>query len=138
MKKNVIVLAAVAFVALSCISVFASNEMHEGMWEITSSIDMPGMPIKVPPTVVRHCYTKEDVKDQKKVVANKNSDCTVTDMKKSGNKVTWKMQCTGKSKGTFSGETLFGKDFYESTMNMQSEGRSMTTKSKARRIGDCP
>jgi hypothetical protein len=92
MKKNVIVLAVVAFVALSCISVFAASEMREGMWEITSSIDMPGMPVQVPPTVVRHCYTKEDVKDPKKVVASKNSDCTVTDMKKSGNKMTWKMQ----------------------------------------------
>jgi Protein of unknown function (DUF3617) len=130
-------LATVTFVALSCISVFASNEMREGKWEITSSVEMPGMPYKIPPTVVSHCYTKEDVNDQKKVIAD-NKDCTVTDMKKSGNKVTWKMQCTGKRKGTFSGETIFGKDFYESTMNMQSEGRNMTTKSKARRIGDCP
>jgi hypothetical protein len=138
MKKNIIFLAAVAFVALSCISVFAASEMRAGMWEITSSIDMPGMPVQVPPTVVRHCYTKEDVQDQKKVVANKNADCTVTDMKKSSNKVTWKMQCTGKGKGTFSGETIFGGDSYESTMNMQSEGRSMTTRSKARRIGNCP
>lgn len=138
MKKNVVVLAAVAVVALSCSNVFAANEMREGKWEITSSVDMPGMPVKMKPTVVIHCYTKEDVKDEKKVVANKNRDCTVTDMKKSGNKVNWKMKCTGKSKGTFSGETIFGKDFYESTMNMQSEGRSMTTKSKAKRIGDCP
>jgi len=138
MKKYVVALAVVVFVALSCISVFAANEMREGKWEITSSMDMPGMPFKVPPTVVSHCYTKEDLKDEKKVVANKNSDCTVTDMKKSGNKLTWKMKCTGKSKGTFSGETIFGKDYYESTMNMQSEGRTMTTKSKARRIGDCP
>jgi hypothetical protein len=138
MKRNVVVLAAIAFVALSYTSVFAANEMREGKWEITSSMDMPGMPFKVPPTVVSHCYTEEDVKDQKKVIANKNSDCTVTDMKKTGNKLTWKMKCTGKSKGTFSGETTFGKDIYESTMNMQSEGRSMTTKSKARRIGDCP
>jgi hypothetical protein len=137
MKRNVVVLAAVVFVALSCICVFASDEMRAGKWEITSSMDMPGMPYKMPPTVISHCYTKEDVKDQKKVIANKNNDCTVTDMKKSGNKVTWKMQCTGKSKGTFSGETLFGKDFYESTINIQSEGRSMTTKSKAKRIGDC-
>ena len=138
MRKYFVVLAAVAFVALSCISLFAADEMREGKWEITSSMDMPGMPIKMKPTVISHCYTKEDVKDQKKVVAGKNKDCIVTDMKKSGNKLTWKMKCTGKSKGTFSGETIFGKDSYESTMNMQSEGRTMTTKSKARRVGDCP
>jgi hypothetical protein len=138
MKKSVIIIAVVTFVAFFCIPVSASSQMREGKWEITSSMDMPGMPTKMPPTVIQHCYTKEDVKDEKKIVANKNKDCAVTDMKKSGNKVTWKMQCTGKSKGTFSGETIFGKDSYESTMNMQSEGHNMTVKTKAKRIGDCP
>ena len=137
MKKNVIILAVVAFVALSCISVFAASEMREGNWEMTSSMDIPGMSIKMPPTVVRHCYTKEDVKNEKNVIVNKNKDCTVTDMKKSGNKVTWKMQCTGKNKGTFTGETIFGNDSYETTMNMQSEGRNIITTTKARRLGDC-
>jgi len=137
MKKLLTVLSAVALVAVSGVAVFAASEMREGKWEITSKVEMPGMPMKMAPTVMTHCYTKEDVKDRKNVVSNKNNDCKVTDMKVSGNKVTWKMKCTGKSKGTFSGVTVFGSDYYNSTMNMQSEGYNMTTKVKARRIGNC-
>jgi Protein of unknown function (DUF3617) len=137
MRKNGALFATVALTLFSGTAVFAAPDMREGKWEITSTIDMPGMPMKIPPTVISHCYTKDDIKDEKRVVAGKNSDCTVTDVKKSGNKVSWKMKCTGKSKGTFDGETIFGKDSYTSTMNMKSEGRSMTTKVKARRIGAC-
>ncbi len=133
-----LILVASAFVVFSSIPSIAAPEMRDGKWEISTTMEMPGMPYKIPPTVVSHCYSKDDVKDQKKVVANKNSDCTVTDMKTSGNKVTWKMKCTGKSKGTFDGETVFGKDTYTSTMNMKSEGRSMKTKIKAKRVGACP
>lgn len=137
MKRTAVVLSAFAMSAFFSSFAFAAPEMREGKWEIKSTMDMPGMPYKIPPTVVTHCYTKDDVKDQKKVVTNKNSDCTVTDMKTTGNKVTWKMKCTGKSKGTFSGETVFGKDSYDSTMKMQTEGHNMTTKVKAKRIGNC-
>lgn len=137
MKRITTILAAAALVVVSGSAVLAATEMREGKWEISSTIDMPGMPFKVPPTVVTHCYTKEDVKDRKNAVTNKNEECKVTDMKVSGNKVTWKMKCTGKSKGTFSGETVFGRDFYNSTMKMQTEGHTMTTKVKAKRVGDC-
>jgi hypothetical protein len=65
----------------------------------------------------------------------------VTDFKKSGNKVSWKMKCTGKNAGIFSGETVFSGDSYESVMTMQSDasmGKSMTMKVKGKRIGNCP
>ena len=67
MKKSVIIIAVVALASLFCIPMSASSEMREGKWEITSSMDMPGMPTKMPPTVIQHCYTKEDVKDEKKL-----------------------------------------------------------------------
>ncbi|HPX61441.1 MAG TPA: DUF3617 family protein [Deltaproteobacteria bacterium] len=137
MKKMVICTAVLGVLAFGAVAAQAVEEMREGKWEISSTVDMPGMPFKMPPTVMTHCYTKEDVKDRKKVVANQNNDCKVTEMKTSGNKVTWKMKCTGQSKGTMSGVTIFGKDYYNSTMKMQTEGHNMTTKVKARRIGNC-
>jgi len=121
-------------------TILAVDGMRDGMWEITSKMEMPGMPMEMPPTTVKHCYTKEEVKDQKNVI-NKDKDCTVTDFKKSGNKVSWKMRCTGKNAGTFSGETVFSGDSYESVMNMQSDagkGKSMTMKVIGKRVGNCP
>ena len=65
----------------------------------------------------------------------------MTDFKSSGNKVSWKMKCTGKNAGMFSGETVFSGDSYESDMTMQSDGatgRSMTMKVKGKRAENCP
>jgi hypothetical protein len=121
-------------------TVLAADGMREGMWEITTSMEMPGMPMKMPPTMIRHCYTREDVKDRKKVIG-RDKECTVTDFRNSGSKVSWKMKCTGKSAGTYSGDTVFSGDAYESVMKMQSDaakGTPMTMKVKGKRVGNCP
>lgn len=135
MKKTII---AVLFALILPVTGYAADAMRDGYWEMTSTMDMPGMPMKMPPTVIKHCYTKEDVKDQKKTITT-DKNCTVTELKQSGNKVTWKIKCTGENAGVFSGETLYkGDSAYDSTMKMQSEGHTMNVKVKAKRIGNCP
>jgi hypothetical protein len=114
----------------------AAGSMREGLWEISSKMEMPGMPMKMPPTVVKHCFTKADVADRSKVIATEK-DCKVTEMKPIGNKITWAMKCTGKNAGTMNGETVFGTDSYTTVMHMNAQGHSMTMKAKAKRIGDC-
>lgn len=138
MMKMKLVLAIAALVSLPT-AVLAGNGIRPGMWEVTSKMEMPGMPMAMPATTVKHCYTKEDVKDQKKVIT-RDKDCKVTDLKSSGNKVTWKMVCIGKNAGTFTGETLFSGDSYDSVMKMQSGGKggSMTIKANGKRVGNCP
>jgi hypothetical protein len=134
MKKILVVLlSALAFPVAS----FAADTMRDGYWELITTMDMPGMPMKMPPTKMKHCYTKEDVKDQKNTVST-DKNCTVTDYKLSGNKATWKMKCTGKNAGDFSGETIFKGDAYDSTMKMQTQGHTMNMKIQAKRIGNCP
>ncbi len=120
-------------------TILAAEGIREGMWEITSKMEMPGMPMAMPATTIKHCYTKAEVKDQKKVIST-DKNCTVTDLKSSGNKVTWKMKCTGQHPGTFSGETVFSGDSYDSTMKMESsggKGGTMTMKTKGKRVGNC-
>jgi len=116
---------------------FAADSIREGYWEVSSQSEMPGMPMKLPVTTIKHCYTKEDVKDHKSVI-NRDKNCTLTDYKVSGNKVTWTMKCTGESAGTFSGETVFSADAYSSVMKMNAQGHNMTVKVKGKRIGECP
>jgi hypothetical protein len=134
MKKIVI---AIMSTLIMPVTIFAADTMREGNWEMITTMDMPGMPFKMPPTRMEHCFTKEDVKDQKKTIST-DKNCTVTDLKQSGNKVTWKMKCTGKSAGTFSGETVFREDAYDSTMKMDSQGQTMNMQVKAKRLGACP
>jgi Protein of unknown function (DUF3617) len=134
MKKIVISILFVLALTATC---FAADTMRDGYWELTTTMEMPGMPMMIPPTTIKHCYTKEDVKDQKKTITT-DKNCTVTDLKKSGNKVTWKMKCTGNHAGDFSGETVFKKDAYDSTMKMHTEEQTMNMKVKAKRLGNCP
>src|ERR1035437_1685939 len=134
MKKIVIVILSALL--LPNIS-FATDTMREGYWELITTMEMPGMPMKMAPTKMKHCYTKEDVKDQKKSIST-DKNCTVTDLKQSGNKVTWKMKCTGQNAGVFSGETIFKGDAYDSTMKMQTQGQTMNMKVNAKRLGNCP
>ena len=135
MKITRIIVALLFTASLPTVS-FAAGEMKEGLWEITSTMEMPGMQMKMPPQVTKHCYTREEVSDQKKVI-NRDKDCTVTDFKVTGNKVTWKMKCTGKNSGTFSGDTVFKADSYDSNMKMQTQGQNMTMKVNAKRLGNC-
>lgn len=135
-RKIFAVVAVAGLLGPACC--MAAEGIRDGLWEVTTSMEMPGMPTKMKPTVMKHCYSKDDVKDQKKVVAGKNKDCKVSDYTTSGNKVTWKMTCTGQSAGSYSGETIFGKDSYDSVMKMQSQGRKMTMKIAGKRVGNCP
>jgi hypothetical protein len=118
------------------VTIFAADTMREGKWELITTMEMQGMPMKMPPTKIEHCYSKDDVKDQKKVISTEKN-CTVTDLKQSGNKVTWKMKCTGKNPGDFSGETVFKGDAYDSIMKMEAQGQIMNMKVKAKRLGNC-
>ena len=43
----------------------AASGMQAGMWEITTRMEMPGMPVGIPPQTIRHCYTQKDVEDGK-------------------------------------------------------------------------
>ncbi|MEI6206955.1 MAG: DUF3617 family protein [Desulfuromonadales bacterium] len=134
MKK--IVLAILSALAIPTSS-FAGDSMREGYWEMITTMEMPGMPVKMEPTRMKHCFSKEDVKDQKRTIST-DKNCTVTDLKQSGNKVSWKMKCTGKSAGEFSGETVYKGDAFDSTMKMQTQGRTMNMKVHAQRLGNCP
>ena len=135
MKRRVMV-SLLSVLALPAVCL-AAAPMRDGYWELTTTMDMPGMPVKMAPTKVKHCYTKEDVNDQRKTITT-DKNCTVTDLKQSGNKVTWKMKCTGENAGVFSGETVYSKDAYDSKMRMQTQGQTMNMKINGKRVGDCP
>lgn len=134
MKKSILaILFTLTIPALSS----AAEVMRDGQWELTSTMEMPGMPMEMPPTKIKHCFTKEDVSDPKKTI-NTDKNCKVTEFKLTSSKATWKMKCTGEQSGTFSGETTYKKDSYTSNMKMESEGMTIKMQVKGKRIGDCP
>jgi hypothetical protein len=120
----------------------AQGPRRDGKWEVTMEMDMPGMPMKMPPVVTTQCVTKEDVDDPQKALpkgpaGRGNDNCKVSDYKMEGNKVTWTMKCEGKQPMSGSGEMVYGDEKYTGAIKMDMNGSTMTMKYAGKRVGDC-
>ena len=115
--------------------------MKPGLWEMTMSMEMQGMPGGMPPAKLQHCYKAEDVKDLRRTVPQQtNSKCKVDDWKESGNTVSYTMSCTSPA-ATMTGRMTYAGDRYTGnakiSMNQGGQMIHMTQKFDAHRIGDC-
>ena len=132
MRKGIYFVAAGFFFLFAGIA-FAEVNMEEGLWQITSTVDMPGMGMPSRTVTNTTCMTKEKAVPQKA-----ESGCKMQDVKTKGNTVTWTTVCheaTSKGKVTYSGSTMDG--VIETTV--KAEGQTMTTKItiKGKRLGPC-
>ncbi|SFN12710.1 Protein of unknown function [Formivibrio citricus] len=134
-----------ALIAVPAIALAADKpDMTEGLWEITSKVNMPGMPMQMPAHTMQHCFTKEDIaKGDKTVPQNQQSDqkCDMVERRMTGNKLNYKMVCSGKNKMTMTGEVIYSRTSYRGTsqMDMVQNGQPMrmTTEYSAKRLGNC-
>jgi len=130
MKRGMCIIAAVLFLFSARFS-FAVPNMEDGLWEITTTVDMPGMPTQS--FTHKTCLTKE-----KAVPQTAESGCTIKDVKTQGNTVTWTVVCregTSTGKVTYADTTMDG--VIETTV--KTNGKTMTMKNtiKGKRIGPC-
>lgn len=132
-SKTMLALLVISLPALA--SAEEQSPMQEGLWEVSMKIEIPGLPFQMPAQTMEQCYTKKDLQESAGV-PKQQGDCKVTDLKRSGNKVTWKTLCKGKDNG--SGEMIFkGATAYEGTVKMESGGKVTTTTYQGKRLGDC-
>ena len=130
--------AALVAVALGLsVSALAQGPRRDGRWEVKMEMDMPGMPMKMPPITTEICLTEADLADpQKAVPKDTKSDCKVSDYKVTGNTVTWAMECPSqKMKGT--GEATHSGDTYTATMKMETGEQKMSMKYAGKWVGTC-
>ncbi len=130
MKRGVCIIAMSLFLFSAALS-YAAPNMEEGLWEMTTTVDMPGMPSK--PFIHTTCLTKE-----KAVPQTAESGCTIKDMKTQGNTVTWTVVCkegTSTGKVTYAGTTMEG--FTETTVKTNGNTMTMKSRMKGKRIGPC-
>lgn len=142
------------FAALAAPAVaLAVPNMEEGNWEVTTKMEMVGMPMAMPPITVNHCMTKkDDVPD----MSQRDQRCTIKDHKVQGSTVSWKIQCEGKEGNmegagsiTYAGKTYTGNMQMKvsmgggdaMTMNYQMQGKhtgacKADSRKAARKPGD--
>jgi Protein of unknown function (DUF3617) len=114
----------------------ALGQGKDDQWEITSKMEMPGMPMAMPAQVVRICVAKNG-KDEDFVP--KQNNCRMVDSKRAANKFTYRMECTGDDPSTMDGEVTFGTGAYEGKMKMTmtKTKQSMQMTYAGQRVGAC-
>ena len=128
MKKGIYFIPVALFLFFSTFS-FAAPNMEDGLWEITTTMDMPGMAAKS--LTHNSCLTKE-----KAVPQTSQSDCTIKDLNNLGDTITWTVVCRegatiSKGKVKYAGTTMDG------VIETTTSGKTMTMKMKGKRIGPC-
>jgi Protein of unknown function (DUF3617) len=127
--------ALCSLVALAATSPAAAQGKDE-LWEVSSKMEMPGMPMAMPAQVNRTCVAKNR-RDEDLVPTRDN--CRVVDSKRVGNKFTYRMECTGNEPSTIVGELTFGNNAYDGQMRMTMTrtNNTMNMALSGRRVGDC-
>jgi hypothetical protein len=129
--------AALTCIALLPLAALAEDRMRPGEWEISMSSEVGGM--KMPAVTHKTCVKAgESTNDEAAARRSLPKDCSVSDMKSSGSKVSWKTSCTGENAMSGKGEFDYKDDSFDGTMQMSSPALGeFTTHTSGRRIGDC-
>jgi hypothetical protein len=117
----------------------AQGQGQDELWEVTTKMEMAGMPMAVPPQTRQVCQPKRTGQDEEMVP--KQQDCRITDIQRSGNRTTFTMVCEGKDKITGTGDIESDANGYRGTMRlrgtMDGQPMNMTQNFSGRRIGTC-
>jgi Protein of unknown function (DUF3617) len=118
--------------------------VQPGNWEITISMEMPGMPAR-PAMTNTHCIKPDQVKDSQSFADSmqertRDRKCKFSDFKLESDKLSYSFTCESGATGT--SELVFGGTTYEGTTKITVPGRgngpmTMTQHFKAKRVGDC-
>jgi len=113
-------------------SVFPQGK--DDLWEMTMKVEMEGMPTTMPARTEKMCIPPG--RDEA-MVPKGDESCRMVDAKRSGNKFTFKIVCSGREKMTGEGEFTYAGDRMSGTMRMKGERINMTQTLTGRRIGNC-
>ena len=144
MRKTVIGLVVSVGMLGSAAALAAAPDFKEGQWAVQYSMEVTGMPFKMPPfTGTRStCLTSKNfVPDNSQA----GQQCQTKDVKVNGNTVTWTMHCKaqegmieGQGHVTYKGDTYDGK--MDATMvSMTSPGMPINYRytMSGKREGNC-
>jgi hypothetical protein len=138
-KPFAALIIAVTVTVLSAVSISFSGSrpnMQEGLWEITIKMEMPGMPMSMPPMTYTQCITNENMVPSGS--PQQAEECKITNTKVEGNTVTWVMECDspeGKARST--GKITYSGDTFKGTIKMKMQDMETIQYLSGKRIGDC-
>jgi len=116
-------------------SVFASSiNLKEGLWQIDTTMEMTGMPHKMPGASFTQCLSKQDVIPP----VNQDNNCQIKDQKIDGNSISYNMVCHQDDEVTTgSGKFSYDNDKMTGRMEINAGGMNIITTYSGQWIGPC-
>ena len=120
--------------ACLALAVTAAGAADNGdLWEVTTQMNMAGMPAGMGGQTRQVCTERGD---PKKSMQRDDGKCKVTDFKESGNRMTMTFQCP-EGTGTLDNTFNAARTEYKGTMKMTSKQGEMTMNMHGRKVGTC-
>ncbi|MET0052227.1 MAG: DUF3617 family protein [Candidatus Thiodiazotropha sp.] len=113
----------------------ADVNMNPGLWKWTAVMDMPNMPIQLPPASYTTCITQADFVPKDSQLGQ---SCETIDLVTEGDKVSWNIACNQQGQATTSnGAITYHGDTAEGIINITSQGVQLTSRTTGQRLGPC-
>jgi len=129
--------AASALVALAWAQAVHAQAAGD-LYEVTVRMEMAGMPTQMPAITHRNCLKKGGSDAD---LLPHQDNCTVTDVKRTGNRLTFAIACTGRDAMKGNGDFTFAGDGYSGQIRlagkMENEDVQVTQAIAGRRVGAC-
>ena len=133
---GILVCSALAWPIVAAEPAAAPAAATGDLWEVTTRMSMPGMPMQMPAQKSQVCSAREW--KEPPAAADPHHPCTNSDFKVVGSKATWKTVCPGPPEMTGTGEiTRDGDSAYSGTITLAAPQGSMTMKLDGKKIGAC-
>ena len=142
-NSSLVCLLPVLVLASSPVAAELPN-LQEGLWEVTTKVEILGQSKGLPEYTAQRCLTKKDIEEGKGKLHqpdNRISKCAVKDYKVVGNKASWNIACSGDNPSTGSGSVTYSGTHFAGTTKMimgkKGEETEMTQTFSGKRIGAC-
>ncbi len=122
--------------AALAVSLPTSAQGKDDLWEVSTKMEMPGMPMAMPAQTRRICVGNNR-KDEAFVPVQ--GDCRMVESKRVGDKFSYRMDCAGNDPSTVDGAITFGNNAYDGKMRitMKQTRDTMDMAFAGKRVGDC-
>ena len=136
MRSTLLICAGAAMICFALSAAPASAQGKDDLWEVSTKMEMPGMPMAMPAQTNRFCSAKNR-KDEEFVP--RQGDCRMLESRRTGNTFTYKMDCSGSHPSIVDGAITFGGNAYDGKMHLVMKGTNdaMDMTFNGKRVGDC-
>lgn len=116
--------------------------MNPGLWEVVMQLEVPGMPVAMPPIRQTLCFTRQDIESGTKALPqdtpNNAAGCKPDNLRIDADTASWTLNCDnmkGSGSMTYSGDSYSGNA--DIIMTIDGASQQMKQVFSGRRLGDC-